>query len=150
MVKKIVPVVILLLALAGGYKFVLAKPAKAEEKPKVRVEGTVYMLQKEFLVNLADGRFAKMQIGLVLAHDDTSTVAEGGHGAAAAPPEGYGAMTQEGVVRDVITGVLTDAKDNELIGAKGREHLKEEILKELKAHTDVKVEHVLFSDLTVQ
>jgi flagellar basal body-associated protein FliL len=149
MVKKIVPVIVLLLALGGGYKFVLAKPAKADEKPKVRVEGTVYMLQKEFLVNLADGRFAKMQIGLVLAHDDTSTVAAGGH-EAASPPEGYGPMTQEGVVRDVITGVLTDAKDNELIEAKGREHLKEEVLKELKKHTDVKVEHVLFSDLTVQ
>jgi flagellar FliL protein len=150
MIKKIVPVIVLLLALGGGYKFVLAKPANAEEKPKAKVEGSVYMLQKEFLVNLADGRFAKMQIGLILAHDDTSTVAAGGHGAAASPPEGYGAMTQEGVVRDVITGVLTDAKDNELIEAKGREHLKEEILKELKKHTDVKVEHVLFSDLTVQ
>jgi flagellar basal body-associated protein FliL len=149
MVKKIVPVIVLLLALGGGYKFVLAKPAKADEKPKVRVDGTVYMLQKEFLVNLADGRFAKMQIGLVLAHDDVSTVAAGGH-EASAPPEGYGPMTQEGVVRDVITGVLTDAKDNELIEAKGREHLKEEVLKELKQHTDVKVEHVLFSDLTVQ
>jgi flagellar FliL protein len=149
MVKKIVPVIVLLLALGGGYKFVLAKPAKAGEKPKVRVDGTVYMLQKEFLVNLADGRFAKMQIGLVLAHDDVSTVAAGGH-EASSPPEGYGAMTQEGVVRDVITGVLTDAKDNELIEAKGREHLKEEVLKELKLHTDVKVEHVLFSDLTVQ
>jgi flagellar basal body-associated protein FliL len=148
MVKKIVPVIVLLAVLGGVYKFVLAKPAPAAPKP--HVEGTVYMLQKEFLVNLADGRFAKMQIGLVLDHEDTSTVAAGGHGAAASPPEGYGAMTQEGVVRDVITGVLTDAKDNELIAAKGREHLKEEILKELKAHTDVKVEHVLFSDLTVQ
>ena len=149
MVKKIVPVIILLLALGGGYKFVLAKPAKAEDKPKIRVDGTVYMLQKEFLVNLADGRFAKMQIGLILAHDDVSTVAAGGH-EAASPPEGYGPMTQEGVVRDVITGVLTDAKDDELIAGKGREHLKEEILKELKRQTDVKVEHVLFSDLTVQ
>jgi flagellar basal body-associated protein FliL len=149
MVKKIVPVIILLLALGGGYKFVLAKPAKAEEKPKIRVEGTVYMLGKEFLVNLADGRFAKMQIGLILDHKDISTVPAGGHGAAT-PPEGYGAMTQEGVVRDVITDVLTDAKDNELIEAKGREHLKEEILKDLKKHTDVLVEHVLFSDLTVQ
>ncbi len=149
MVKKIVPVVVLLLALAGGYKFVLAKPAKAEEKPKVRVEGTVYMLQKEFLVNLADGRFAKMQIGLILAHDDTSTAPAGGH-EAASPPEGYGPMTQEGVVRDVITDVLTDAKDDELISSSGREELKKEVLKELNKHTDVKVEHVLFSDLTVQ
>jgi flagellar basal body-associated protein FliL len=148
MVKKLIPVIVALLALGGVYKFVLAKPpAKAEPKP--HVEGTVYMLQKEFLVNLADGRFAKLQIGLVLAHDDTSTVAAGGH-EAASPPEGYGAMTQEGVVRDVITGVLTDSKDDDLVKDTGRERLKEEILKELKKHTDVKVEHILFSDLTVQ
>ena len=149
MVKKIVPVIVLLLALGGGYKFVLAKPAKADEKPKVRVEGTVYMLQKEFLVNLADGRFAKMQIGLVLAHDDVSTVAAGGH-EAASPPEGYGAMTQEGIVRDLITAELTDATDKDLIEESGRDKLKEKILKSLRKSTDVKVEHVLFSDLTVQ
>jgi flagellar FliL protein len=150
MVKKIVPVVIALIALGGVYKFVIAKPpAKAAPKPKVH--GSIYMLEKEFLVNLHDGRFAKLQVGLVLAHDDTSTVAAGGgHGAAPTPPEGYGAMHQEGVVRDVITDVLTDAHDKELIEAKGRHHLKEEILKDLKKHTDVKVEHVLFSDVTVQ
>ena len=147
MVKKLVPVIALLAVLGGVYKFVLAKPAPA--KPKPHVEGTVYMLQKEFLVNLADGRFAKMQIGLVLAHDDTSTVPAGGHGAAS-PPEGYGAMAQEGIVRDLITGVLTDAKDKELIEEHGREELKNEILKVLKKKTDVKVEEVLFSDLTVQ
>lgn len=147
MVKKLVPVIALLAVLGGVYKFVIAKPAKAEPKP--HVQGTVYMLQKEFLVNLADGRFAKMQIGLVLAHDDTSTVAAGGH-EAATPPEGYGAMSQEGIVRDLITGVLTDAKDKDLIQESGREHLKEEILKVLKKKTDVKVEEVLFSDLTVQ
>ena len=59
-------------ASASSSKFVIAKP-------KPHVQGSVYMLQKEFLINLADGRFAKMQIGLVLAHDDTSTVAAGGH-----------------------------------------------------------------------
>ena len=147
MVKKIVPVIALLAVLGGVYKFVLAKPAKAEPKP--HVEGIVYMLKKEFLVNLADGRFAKMQIGLVLAHDDTSTVAAGGH-ETSTPPEGYGAMGQEGIVRDLITGVLTDATDKDLIGEHGREELKKEILKVLKKKTDVKVEDVLFSDLTVQ
>jgi flagellar basal body-associated protein FliL len=147
MVKKLVPVIALLAVLGGVYKFVLAKPAKAEPKP--HVEGTVYMLQKEFLVNLADGRFAKMQIGLVLAHDDVSTVAAGGEHAAS-PPEGYGTMAQEGIVRDLITGVLTDAKDKDLIEEKGREQLKQNILKVLKKKTDVKVEDVLFSDLTVQ
>ncbi len=147
MVKKLVPVIALLAVLGGVYKFVIAKPAPAAPKP--HVEGTVYMLQKEFLVNLADGRFAKMQIGLVLAHDDTSTVAAGGH-EASTPPEGYGAMAQEGIVRDLITGVLTDAKDKDLIEEHGREELKKEILKVLKKKTDVKVEEVLFSDLTVQ
>jgi flagellar FliL protein len=150
MVKKLIPVIVAILALGGAYKFVIAKPpAKAAPKPKVH--GSVYMLEKEFLVNLHDGRFAKLQVGLVLAHDDTSTApAGGGHSAAPTPPEGYGAMSQEGVVRDVITDVLTDAHDKELIEAKGRHHMKEEILKDLKKHTDVKVEHVLFSDVTVQ
>lgn len=152
MVKKIVPVIALLLVLGGAYKFVLAKPAEAEKKaPEPKVHGTVYMLQKEFLVNLADGRFAKLQVGLILSPEDHSTeAAGGGHGAAPTPPEGYGAMLQEGVVRDVITDTLTDATDKELIQSKGREHVKEEILKGIKKHTDVKAEHVIFSDLTVQ
>jgi len=151
MVKKIVPVIALLVILGGAYKFVLAKPAEAEKKPEPKVHGSVYMLEKEFLVNLADGRFAKLQVGVILAPDDVSTVAAGGgHGGGATPPEGYGAMLQEGVVRDVITDTLTDAHDKELIEKKGREHLKEEIHKDIKKHTDVKVEHVIFSDLTVQ
>ena len=62
MVKKIVPVIALLAVLGGVYKFVLAKPATAEPKP--HVQGSVYMFQKEFLINLADGRFAKTARGL--------------------------------------------------------------------------------------
>jgi flagellar basal body-associated protein FliL len=151
MVKKLVPVIVAVLALGAGYKFVLAKPAAKAEEPKPKVHGTIYMLQKEFLVNLHEGRFAKLQVGLILAHDDVSTVpAGGGHGAAPTPPEGYGAMAQEGVVRDVITDTLTDAEDSELIESEGRHHLKEKILKGIKKYTDVKVEHVIFSDITVQ
>src|SRR3954453_16544610 len=119
MVKKLVPIIALLAVLGGVYKFVLAKPASTEAKAKPHVEGQIYMLQKEFLINLADGRFAKMQIGLIIAEGDTSTEAAGGEGAPS-PPEGYGTMTQEGVVRDVITGVLTDATDKDLVEEKGR------------------------------
>jgi flagellar basal body-associated protein FliL len=147
MVKKIVPVIALLAVLGGVYKFVLAKPATAAPKPKV--EGTVYMLGKEFLVNLADGRFAKLTIGLVLKEGDTSATAAGGEGAAT-PPEGFGAMAQEGVVRDVITNDLTDAKDTDLIDSDGREKLKLKVLKDLKKHTDVGVVEILFTDVTVQ
>jgi flagellar basal body-associated protein FliL len=145
--KKIAPIIVLVVVLAGAYKFVLAKPAPAKSKPKV--EGTVYILGKEFLVNLADNRFAKLTVALVLDEKDTSVAAAGGEGGSTAP-EGFGPMTEEAVVRDVITNDLTDAKDNDLISAKGRKGLKEEILKDLKAHTDVKVDDVLFTDVTVQ
>jgi flagellar FliL protein len=145
--KKIAPVIVLVIVLAAAYKFVIAKPAKAEPKPKI--EGTVYVLPKEFLVNLADNRFAKLTVALVLDEKDTSVPAAGGEGGST-PPEGFGAMTEEAAVRDLITNDLTDAKDNDLISSKGRKAMKEEILKDLKAHTDVKVDDVLFTDVTVQ
>jgi flagellar basal body-associated protein FliL len=148
MKKKLMIVLpVLLVVLGGAYKFVLAKPKEAAAKPKV--DGSVYILEKEFLVNLHDGRFAKLTAALVLAHDDTSTVPAGGHGAAS-PPEGYGAMNQEAVVRAVITDDLTDVKAEDVIDREGREHLQEKILKDLKKKTDVKVEEVLFPDVTVQ
>ena len=148
MKKKLMIVLpVLLVVLGGAYKFVLAKPKAAEAKPKV--DGSVYILQKEFLVNLHDGRFAKLTAALVLSHDDTSTAAAGGH-EAASPPEGYGAMSQEAVVRAIITDDLTDVKASDVINRDGREHLQEKILKDLKKKTDVKVEEVLFPDVTVQ
>ena len=145
--KKIAPIIVLIVVLAGAYKFVIAKPTAAKPKPKV--DGTVYILGKEFLVNLADNRFAKMTVALVLDHKDTSVPAAGGEGGATVP-DGFGAMTEEAAVRDVITNDLTDAKADDLITAKGRADVKEEILKDLKAHTDVKVDDLLFTDVTVQ
>ena len=72
MKKKLPIIVVVALLLAGGaYKTVLAKPKEAE--PKHKVEGTVYVLPKEFLVNLADGRFAKVSVGFVMDPHDTST-----------------------------------------------------------------------------
>jgi flagellar basal body-associated protein FliL len=144
--KMMIVLPVLLVVLGGAYKFALAKPKTAEAKPKV--DGSVYILQKEFLVNLHDSRFAKLTVALVLAHDDTSTAAA--HGEAASPPEGYGAMTQEAVVRAVVTDTLTDAKAADVIDREGRERLQEKLLKDLKKKTDVKVEEVLFPDVTVQ
>jgi flagellar basal body-associated protein FliL len=144
--KLLIIPVVLLLVMGVAYKTVLAKPSKA---PKPRVDGTVYVLGKEFLVNLKDGRFAKLTAALVLAHDDTSTAAAGGEGAAKVP-DGYGAMSQEAVVRAIITDDLTDVSDSDLIEAHKREGLQKQILKDLKRKTDVKVEDVLFPDVTVQ
>ena len=145
--KLLVIPIVALVALAAGYKLVLSKPSAEAAKPKV--EGTVYVLGKEFLVNLADGRFAKLTVALVLDPKDESAAAAEGH-AAGKPPEGFGAMMQEAVVRDVITDDLTDSKDAELIDRGGRARVKARILKDLRKRTDVKVDDVLFTDVTVQ
>ena len=100
--KLIIIVVVALVGAGGAYKTVLAKPK--EKAPKPKVAGEIYVLPKEFLVNLADDRFAKLQVALVVEH---LPVAAGGHGAPT-PPEGYGAEPQEAVIRDIITNELTD------------------------------------------
>ena len=144
--KFIIPIV-LLLVVGGVYKFVLAKPAVV---PKARVEGEVYVLPKDFLINLSDGKFAKLGIGLVFEHGFLAAPPAGGHGAAAAPPTGYGVLTQEAVVRDIVTDVVTDESARDLTSRKGREEIKIKILKRLKAQTDVKVHEVLLTDVAVQ
>jgi flagellar basal body-associated protein FliL len=140
--KFIVPV--LLLLVGGVYKFVLAKPAPA---PKPKIGGTVYVLPKEFLINLSGGRFAKLSVGLVLA--ETQATASTGH-AAVKPPEGFGTLPQEAVIRDLVTDELTDDNADSLVSARGRGKLKSELLRSIKEKTDVKVEEVLFTDVAVQ
>jgi flagellar FliL protein len=142
--KFIIP--ILLLVLGGAYKFVLAKPAAAA-KPKVA--GEVYVLPKDFLINLSDGKFAKLGVGLVFDEGFSAAPAKGGE-AAAAPPDGYGALPQEAVVRDIITDVVTDKSAADLTSRKGRDEIKVLILKRLNSQTDVKVHDVLLTDIAVQ
>lgn len=145
----ILPVVLLLAVAGGAYKFMFAAE---EEEPKAKVEGTVYILGKEFLVNLADGRFAKLTVALVLDPHDTSTapVEAGGHGAAPKPPEGFGSMPQEAIVRDIVTDQLTGIRDDDLIDPKHREQVKKRVLKAIKKSTDVHAEQILLTDVTVQ
>src|SRR3954454_16219358 len=117
--KLMIALPVLLLVLGGAYKFVLAKPA-AEAKPKV--DGEVYVLPRDFLINLSDGRFVKLDVALVL--DPSSLPAAGGEGAASAPPEGYVALPQEAVVRDIVNNTVMDVSGSKLISKKGRVALK--------------------------
>ena len=142
--KIVVPLAVLLV-LGGFYKFVLAQPV-AEGKPKV--DGKVYVLPKEFLANLSDGHYAKVNVALVLAEDQ----AIAGHGAEAGakPPEGFGPLEQEAVVRSLITDVLTEATSRQLRRRRGRAALKRRILRAIKTGTDVHVLGVMFTDVAVQ
>jgi len=140
--KKVIIAVLAVLVAGGAYKVVLAKPAEHDAK----VEGTVYVLPKEFLLNLADGRFAKLSVALVLPHEEAPVEGES-HGT---PPEGYGALEQEAAVRAVVTDAVTDADATDLTNRRRRTRLRRQILKEIKAHTDVKPTDVLFTDVAVQ
>jgi flagellar basal body-associated protein FliL len=144
---KIVIPVVLLLVLGGVYKFVLAKPA-AEAKPKIA--GTVYVLPKEFLINLADGRFAKLGVGIVLDLEDESIALAAKDKEAPKAPEGFGPLPQEAVIRDIITDTLTDRDASSLTEREGRERLKKKIIKVIRKRTDVHIDDVLFTDVAVQ
>lgn len=144
--KFVIP--ILLVALGGSYKFVLAKEPAKEPEPKVH--GEVYVLGKDFLVNLAGRRFAKLGVALIV-EPGSAAPAEGDHGAAPAePPEGYGALPQEALVRDIVTDELTDARAGELTSRKGRQRLKKRIVARVKKTSDVHITGVLLTDVAVQ
>lgn len=148
--KFIIPIV--LIALGGAYKFVLAPSAPAEKPPPPKVKGEVYVLPKDFLLNIKGGGFAKFGVGLVLGEGQaTASEAGGGEGSAAPkPPDGYGTLPQEAVIRAIITDQVTGVSSGELESSDGRARLKRLILKRIKAETDVKVEDILITDLAVQ
>jgi flagellar basal body-associated protein FliL len=149
-IKVLIPV--LLLVVGGVYKFVLApKPVV----PKPKVAGEVYIMPKDFLINLADGKFAKLNAALVLKEGYLVEAVEkalkaSGEKEAGTAPDGYGKLPQEAVVRAIITDTLTDINANRLIREKSRAKLQEAVLKRLHHETDVEAEDVMFTDIAVQ
>jgi flagellar basal body-associated protein FliL len=140
--KKLIIVAIGVLVVAGlAYKMVLAPKSES----KMKVEGTVYVMPKEFLLNLADGRYAKVTVALVLAPGQ-STSDEG----ASPPAEGFGTLEQEPLVRQVVTDNLTGVAAAELTSREARHRLQTEIRKEVDKTTDVKAKGIVFTDLVVQ
>jgi flagellar FliL protein len=144
--KFVLPLVALAM-LGVAYKTVLANPKPA---PKPKVHGQVYVLPKEFLLNLDDQRYAKLTVALVLPHDEPVAPAEGGHGGGTEPPEGWGTLPQEALIRGLVTDTLTGVDAEKLVEAEGREKLKEKLKKKINKTTDVHAEDVLFTDVAVQ
>jgi flagellar basal body-associated protein FliL len=147
-VKKILLVAVVLALAGGGAKFALAKPGKPAPKP--HVEGIVYMLPKDFIAYLRGGHYVKLTVGLEInrKHPDSLTPNEGE--SAATTPKGFGAMPQEGFVRDVISSDLAGRRARDFLDPKRRAALKRRLAKDITAKTDVNVDGVLFSDLAIQ
>jgi len=145
MLKNKKVLIVLVVLLLGAYE------AYSMTKPKVvvkdRIEGSIYVLPGSFLLNLNDGHFAKLTRGLVLAPGQSAGPATTG----SSPTEGgAGSLPEEAAIRDIVTNLMTNESSTMLSDDSGRSRVKREILDAIRAQTDVKVQRVLFPDLTVQ
>ncbi len=146
MKKKLIIAVVAVLAVGGfAAKTLLAKPAPVKQK----IGGEVYVLPKQFTLNLADGRYATLTAALILAAGQSDGAAAGA-GASDPSTSDVGTLPEEAVIRDIITNIVTDEDGSTLISASGRERVKREILRAINAGTDVRITGVLFPDLAVQ
>jgi flagellar basal body-associated protein FliL len=146
MKKKLI--IILLVVVAGGgfaaKTFLLPKPAVA----KAKIDGEIYVLPKGFTLNLTDGRYATMTVGLILAPGQADGAsAEGG---VTTTPAGIGTLPEEPAIRAIITNTITNEPSSALLTDSGRAKLKSEILSQIKGTTDDKVTDILFTDVAVQ
>ncbi len=141
--KLMLAVALPILILGVGYKMTRPKPVD-----KDKIKGTIYVMPAPFLLNLSDGKFAKITVALELApgqSDGASATAAASSGEGAA-----GTLPEEPLVREIVTNAVTNQSGETLISNQGRAGVKRQILKAIGAQTDVKVEAVLFPDLTVQ
>jgi flagellar basal body-associated protein FliL len=140
--KKVIFAVVPIL-LFGAYTMTKPKPVN-----KDKIKGIVYAMPQSFLLNLTDGRYAKLSIALELApgQSDGATAGSGGSGSG----ETAGTLPEEPLVREIVTNAVTNMSGESLISSAGRRAVKAQILHAIRAETDVKVEAVLIPDMTVQ
>ena|ERR1700691_3148602 len=146
MSKKKLLIPIVLLVLGFGAEHTLAKPAKA---PKLKIQGTLYVMPQSFLLNLSEGHYAKLSIALDLAPGQ-STGAPAAGGSSSGSGESAGTLPEEPVIREIVTNAVTGQSGSTLISAGGRSAIKHQILMAIRRQTDVKVESVLLPEVTVQ
>ena len=144
--KKKILIILPLLLLGGGYV------AKAKlMPPKVvphKVAGEIYILPKQFMLNLQDGHYATLTVALELAPGQSDGATPESAGASAGST--VGTLPEEAVIRSIITNLITNQTSNTLVTGAGRTGLQSQILSQIKSHTDVKVDQVFFTDVAVQ
>lgn len=142
--KKLMLALALPIVLFAGYTMTKHKPV-----PKEKVKGTIYLMPKEFLLNLRDGRYAKVAIALDLAPGQ-SDGASADASSSGSGESAVGTLPEEPVVREIVTDVITGQDGSSLESDGARRAIQKEIASNIRKQTDVKVEAVLIPDLTVQ
>ncbi|MGA2470923.1 MAG: flagellar basal body-associated FliL family protein [Solirubrobacteraceae bacterium] len=145
--KIVIPLVVFVVGLAVAYEVT----AKATPVARAKVAGTVYVLPQDFLINLSDGEFAKLAVGLVLAPGQSDGAsAASGSAQDANSQEDIGTLPEEALIRAIVTNILTNQSSTDLLDQSSREQVEAQILTSIRKYTDVKVSQVFFPDLTVQ
>jgi flagellar FliL protein len=140
--KKIMLAVALPILLLGGYTMTKSKPVVKE-----KIKGTIYVMPQSFLLNLSDGRYAKLQIALQLAPGQSDGASAD---ASSSSSESAGTLPEEPLVREIVTNTVTNQSGEALVNSHSRLELRNRILAAITKQTDVKVEAVLIPELTVQ
>lgn len=141
--KVLIPVAVVLVAILAFAGYTMAKP-KHVTKPKI--DGTTYILPKQFTINLAGGQYATLTVALLLAPGESV----GTTSATNPPPTGFGSLPEEPEIRAIITDDVTGQPESALVSAQGRRALKAKILSDINHETDTQVGAIYFTDLAVQ
>ncbi len=114
----------------------------------VKLGGEIYVLPKQFTLNLTDGHFATMTVALELApgqSDGASAASSGGDSTT-----GIGTLPEEAAIRAIVTNIVTNQNESALVSAGGRKRIQHQILASIGSQTDVKVTEVMLPDVAVQ
>ncbi len=141
--KKVMLALALPVLLLAGYTMTKHKPVI-----KQKIQGTIYIMPGSFLLNLSDGRYAKLNVALELAPGQSNGAAADAGGSASEST--VGTLPEEAVIREIVTNMVTNMSGEAIISDSGRKQLKHQILLAIRAQTDIKVESVLIPDFTVQ
>ena len=129
--KKLIPIIVVVVAVLAfaGYSFAMPK-----KNVKQKINGTIYILPKQFTLNLKGGQYATLTVALLLAPSQSAGVTS----ATDPPPTGFGSLTEEAVIRAIITNDVTDQPESALITTPGRKALESKILSDIKSQTDTR------------
>jgi flagellar basal body-associated protein FliL len=141
--KFLIPLIVVILVVAAFAGYSVAKP---KNHTKIKINGTIYILPKQFTLNLKSGQYATLTVALLLAPGQSVGVTS----PTSPPPTGFGSLTDEAAIRAIITNDVTDQGESALVTQPGRVALETKILSDIRLETDTKVDAIYFTDVAVQ
>lgn len=146
--KKIIMIVVPVVLVLGivGFLFLKPKPPPPDEKKLKQEPGITYTIKDPFIVNLADtdaAHYVKAGIALEVSKFSMALVP---------PQEGKDPLPveMEPKIKDIIIAAFQSKTSEELGTKKGRDEVKEEILKDVNKETELKCVEVFYTEFAIQ